>query len=307
MSSATPTLFHRQSRRGLWPWHGTAPVVPAGLSALLAALVPGTARGAAPLPWQMTLQPAASPVMERLADFHIFLSVIITLIVLAVLGMMAYVMIRFNAKAHPVPSTRTHHTWLEVVWTVIPVLILAVIAVPSFRTLFYLDRIEKADMTLKVIGHQWYWSYAYPDQGDFTFNSMMLADSEIKPGQPRLLEVDERIVLPVDTTVRVLISAEDVIHSFAVPAFGIKLDAVPGRVNETWLRATETGVFYGQCSQLCGVNHAYMPVAIEVVGHDAFARWIEDKKRQAATPSPDRSRIAVLNAPRPTEPQRDTP
>lgn len=230
--------------------------------------------------WQLGFQDAVSPVKEHLANLHQLILYIITAIVIFVSLLLAYVCFRFSAKRNPVPSKTTHNTLLEIVWTTIPVIILIVIAIPTFRTLYYVDKTEEAEMTLKVIGHQWYWEYQYPDQGDITFDSYMLKDDELKPGQPRLLEVDNRVVLPVDTTVKVLITSADVIHDWAMPSMGIKTDAVPGRLNETWLRITKPGVYYGQCSELCGVGHGFMPIAIEAVSKEEFKAWVEKAKKQ---------------------------
>jgi len=240
-------------------------------------------------PWQLGLQASASPVKEQLTDFHNLLLVIITAITLLVLALLIYVMVRFNSKANPTPTRTSHNTVLEVAWTVVPVLILVVIAVPSFKLLYFVDKTENADMTLKVIGHQWYWEYQYPDQGDITFSSNMVPENEIQPGQHRLLETDNRIVLPVGSNIRILITAGDVIHSWAMPSLGIKKDAVPGRLNETWARIDREGVYYGQCSEICGVNHGYMPIAIEAVSKERFAQWIEEAKAKFAsnaTPAP---------------------
>jgi cytochrome c oxidase subunit 2 len=237
-------------------------------------------------PWQLSYQDAATPVAERVHSFHDILLVLITAISVFVLALLIYVMVRFNAKANPTPSRTTHNTLIEVLWTVVPIMILVGIAVPSFKLLYFEDRIAKPDMTLKVTGHQWYWSYAYPDQGNIAFDSLMVPDDQIKPGQFRLLETDNRIVVPVDANVRVLVTADDVLHSWAVPAFGVKLDAVPGRLNETWFRATRTGTYYGQCSELCGVNHGFMPIAVEVVSKEAFANWAASKKKAAALTAP---------------------
>src|SRR5690606_12848505 len=198
------------------------------------------------------------------------------------------------AKRNPEPSRTTHNTLVEVLWTVVPVVILVGIAIPSFKLLYYLDRVEEADMTIKVIGRQWYWTYEYPDHGNFAFDSNMIPEDQIQPGQLRLLEVDNRIVLPVDTNVRILVTASDVLHSFAVPAFGIKKDAVPGRINETWVRVDREGVYYGQCSELCGVNHAYMPIAVEVVSKERFAEWVEKAQAEfAQVEAPQQPRIAA--------------
>ena len=234
-----------------------------------------------PAPWEFRLQESASPVMDNITWFHNFLFVLITIITLFVLALLVIVVVKFNAKANPVPSRTTHNTLIEVAWTLVPVLILVGIAVPSFRLLFLELDIPKADLTIKATGKQWYWTYAYPDNGKFEFDSLMAADK-----QPRLLGVDNEMVVPVNKVIRVQTIGADVIHSFAVPAFGIKIDAIPGRLNETWFKATKTGMFYGQCSELCGKDHAFMPIAVKVVSDQDFAAWVEDaKKKFAANPS----------------------
>jgi len=231
-----------------------------------------------PAPWEYRLQEAATPVMENITWFHNFLLVLITVITLFVLGLLVAVVIKFNARSNPIPSRTTHNTLIEVAWTLIPVLILVGIAVPSFRLLFLELDIPKADLTIKATGKQWYWSYAYPDNGKFEFDSLMAQDK-----QPRLLGVDNEMVVPVNKVVRVQTTGADVIHSFAVPAFGIKIDAIPGRLNETWFRATKTGMFYGQCSELCGKDHAFMPIAVRVVSDQEFASWVEGAKKKYAS------------------------
>jgi len=233
-----------------------------------------------PKPWEMTLQESATPVMDNIIWFHNFLLVIITVITLFVLALLVIVMVKFNAKSNPVPSRTTHNTLIEVAWTLIPVLILVAIAVPSFRLLFLQLDMPKADLTVKVTGKQWYWSYSYPDHGKFEFDSLLAQDK-----QPRLLAVDNEMVVPVNKVVRVQTTGADVIHAFAVPAFGIKIDSIPGRLNETWFKATKTGMFYGQCSELCGKDHAFMPIAVRVVSDQEFAAWVETaKKKYAANP-----------------------
>jgi cytochrome c oxidase subunit 2 len=232
-----------------------------------------------PAPGQLGMQEAASPVMERLHDFHNLLLVTITAIALFVTALLVYVMIRFNRRANPVPSTTTHHTLLEVAWTGIPVIILLLIAVPSFRLLYFMDKAPNPELTVKVTGHQWYWSFEYPDHEGLAFDARMIEDKDLQPGQHRLLEVDQRIVVPVDTDVRVLVTGADVIHSFAIPSLGMKKDAVPGRLNETWFRANREGVFYGQCSEICGTGHSLMPVAIEAVSKEAFQQWLGQQKQ----------------------------
>lgn len=233
----------------------------------------------APVSGQLGFQEAASPVMERLHSFHSLLLVTIVAITLFVTGLLIYVMLRFNRRANPVPSTTTHHTLLEVLWTGIPVLILLVIAVPSFRVLYYMDKAPNPELTVKITGHQWYWSFEYPDHEGLAFDVRMIEDKDLKPGQPRLLEVDQRVIVPVDTDVRVLVTAADVIHSFAVPSLGVKKDAMPGRLNETWFRATREGVFYGQCSEICGTGHGYMPIAVEAVSKERFQAWLGQQKQ----------------------------
>ncbi|WP_341793829.1 cytochrome c oxidase subunit II [Rickettsia endosymbiont of Ceutorhynchus obstrictus] len=230
-----------------------------------------------PLPWQIGFQPPASPIMEELHKFHDFLLYISVAIVLFVTGLLIYVCIRFKAKNNPVPAKFSHNILIEIIWTVIPIIILVVIAVPSFRILRHAEKIPEADLTIKVVGYQWYWHYIYPDHNNLEFDSYMITDENLKPDQKRLLDVDNRIVIPENTTVRFLITAGDVIHSFAVPSLGFKIDAVPGRVNETWTRIAKKGVYYGQCSELCGINHGFMPIAIEVVSKEDFDNWVATK------------------------------
>ena len=233
-----------------------------------------------PSPWELNLQASASPVMDSIMQFHDWLLVIISVITLFVLALLITVVVKFNARANPVPSRTTHNTLIEVAWTLIPVLILVGIAVPSFRLLFEELDIPKADLTIKATGKQWYWSYAYPDNGKFEFDSLIAEDKK-----PRLLGVDNELVVPVNKVVRVQVTGADVIHSFGVPAFGIKIDAIPGRLNETWFKATKTGMFYGQCSELCGRDHAFMPIAVRVVSDQDFAAWVKSaKKKFAALP-----------------------
>jgi cytochrome c oxidase subunit II len=257
-----------------------------GLAVAGSALVAGGAAFAEellgqPAPWEMNLQESATPVMDSIMRFHDGLLVIITLITLFVLALLITVVVKFNAKANPVPSRTTHNTLIEVAWTLIPVLILVGIAVPSFRLLFEELDVPKADLTVKATGKQWYWSYAYPDNGKFEFDSLLAQDK-----QPRLLGVDNELVVPVNKVVRVQVTGADVIHSFAVPAFGIKIDAIPGRLNETWFKATKTGMFYGQCSELCGRDHAFMPIAVRVVSDQEFTAWVATaQKKFAAAPA----------------------
>jgi len=227
-----------------------------------------------PEPWQMNFQPPHSPIMERMHDFHDFLIYVIFVIAIFVLLLMLYTIVRFSEKRNPTPSRTTHNTLIEVLWTVLPIIILVVIGIQSLPLLYATDDTTDADMTIKAIGRQWYWSYEYPDHGDFTFDSFIVADEDLKPGQPRLLAVDEDLVLPVGKKIRVLVTASDVLHAFAIPALGSKVDAVPGRTNETWFQIDKPGMYYGQCSELCGTGHAYMPIAIRAVPQDEFDAWV---------------------------------
>ncbi|MEM9206176.1 MAG: cytochrome c oxidase subunit II [Pseudomonadota bacterium] len=235
----------------------------------------GDAFAAQPYPWQLGFQDAASPVMERINDFHNFMLIIITAITLFVLALLVIVVVRFNQNKNPNPSKTSHNTAIEVAWTVVPILILLIIAVPSFRLLYYEQTIPPADVTVKAIGYQWFWGYEYPDQGIDEYSSIMLEDDELGPEDPRLLAVDNEVIVPVGKNVRVIVTAGDVIHNWAMPAFGVKKDAVPGRLNETWFRADREGVYYGMCSELCGVRHAFMPIAVRVVSEEQFAAWAE--------------------------------
>jgi len=241
-----------------------------------------------PAPWEYKLQESGSPVMDHIEWFHNWLLAIITVITLFVLALLIIVMVKFNAKANPTPSRTTHNTLIEVAWTLIPVLILVGIAIPSFRLLFQELDIPKADLTIKATGKQWYWSYAYPDNGKFEYDSLLACDeTRTKCQPPRLLSVDNELVVPVNKVIRVETTGADVIHSFAVPAFGIKIDAIPGRLNETWFQATKTGMYYGQCSELCGKDHAFMPIAVRVVTDQEFATWIEAAKKKYASSRTD--------------------
>lgn len=247
-------------------------------AAMAAEQVPGR-----PAPWLLGMQPAVSPVAADMHTFHDLLMWVITLITLFVLVLLVYVVIRFRASANPVPSKTSHNTLIEVLWTVVPILILIVIAVPSFKLLYFGDKTKDAELTIKAIGKQWYWSYEYPDNGNFTFDATIIPENEIKPGQVRLLETDNVVVVPVNTNIRLLITAADVIHAWAMPAFGVKKDAVPGRTNETWFRADREGTYYGQCSEICGAYHGYMPIKVQVVSKDAYAKWAEEAKQKFAT------------------------
>ncbi len=235
-----------------------------------------------PEPWQLGLQQGATPVMDNIIWFHNCLLWVIVAITLFVLALLIVVAVKFNAKSNPVPSRTTHNTTIEVIWTVVPVLILVMIAVPSFRLLFFQLNTPPADVTVKATGKQWFWSYSYPDS-KFEFDSLMVQTKDLKPGQPRLLAVDNEIVVPVNKVVRILTTGADVIHSFAIPAFGIKIDAIPGRVNETWFKAEREGMYYGQCSELCGKDHAFMPIAVRVVSDTEYTAWLDQAKKKYAT------------------------
>jgi cytochrome c oxidase subunit 2 len=252
----------------------------------LVALRPAAAWADQPTPWQMWSQPAATPTMARIDDLHVYLTWIMVGICVLVIGLLAFVMWRFHHSRNPVPSTRAHNTPLEIVWTLIPIAILVAVAVPSFNLLYYMDRTAEADMTVKVVGHQWYWSYEYPDHGGFGFASFMKYPEELEPGEPNLLAVDQPLVLPVGATVRVLLTASDVIHSWAVPALGVKTDTVPGRISETWVRIERPGVYYGQCSELCGVNHGFMPIEVRAVPPEAFETWLVAAQAEFAAAPP---------------------
>ena len=252
------------------------------VSSIVATSIATKSALAASEPWQFGLQDAASPIMERIQSFHSLLFWIITLITLFVLGLLIYVCVKFREDKNPTPSRRSHHTMLEVIWTAVPVLILVIIAIPSFKLLYFSDVVPKTDMTIKAIGRQWYWSYEYPDHGNFTFDAYMIADEDLEEGQLRLLETDNRLVVPAQTNIRVQVTASDVLHAWAMPALGVKVDAVPGRLNELWIHVNEPGTYYGQCSELCGVNHGFMPITLEALPADEFEAWVEQAKQEFA-------------------------
>lgn len=254
------------------------------------------AHAAEPTPKALNFQPAATDIMARVHSFHDLLLWIIIPISVFVLALLLIIAVRFNRKANPTPSKTTHNTLLEVVWTAVPVLILIVIALESFPLLTYEGETPEADMTIKAIGNQWNWTYEYPDHGNFAFTAVIVSDENLKPGQKRLLETDNRVVVPVNTTVKVLVTASDVLHSWAVPSFGIKIDAIPGRLNETWFRVEKEGVYYGQCSELCGIDHGFMPIAIEVVSQEKFDAWVAKAQELYADAGPERPiQIASAN------------
>jgi cytochrome c oxidase subunit 2 len=243
------------------------------------------AQGLAPR-WQVWHSPPVTPIAEQVDRLHLLLFILMSAITALVVVLLSYALFRFHVSRNPVPSRRSHNTVIEIAWTILPVIILVVIAIPSFRALYFKDRIENPDMTLKAIGSQWYWDYEYPDHGDFRFSSLPISQDQLQPGQPRLLAVDNPAVVPVGAKVRLQTTAADVIHSWDVPVFGFKLDSIPGRLNETWFQAKYEGVYYGQCSELCGVNHYFMPVMVRVVSQAEFAAWVcEAQKKFGTSPS----------------------
>ncbi len=268
--------------------------------ALLPALFAPVAAVAQPENWQFGFQRAVTPIADELHGFHDLLLVIITAIVALVLVLLVWVIVRYNAKANPTPSRNSHNTLLEVAWTIVPVLVLLVIAIPSFRLLYAQYDFPKADLTIKATGHQWYWTYNYPDKDGINFDSLMVEDADLKPGQPRLLAVDNDVVVPVNKVVHVLITADDVIHNWTVPAFGVKVDAVPGRVTRVWFQARETGTYYGQCSELCGERHAFMPIAVRVVTDQEFADWVQSTKPKTSENGSGRRSTQTAVVDRPT-------
>ena len=231
-----------------------------------------------PKDWQLGFQKSASKSMDDIVWFHDYMLVpIITAITAFVLFLLLYVCVKYRASKNKVPSTTSHNTLIEVIWTLVPCLILIVMAVPSFKVLYSQDEIPKADVTIKAIGYQWYWGYEYPDE-NIIFDSYMIDEKDLKDNQPRLLAVDNAVYVPVNKVVKVMITANDVLHAWALPSFGVKRDAIPGRINETWFKADRTGTFYGQCSELCGIKHAFMPITVNVVSQDEYNKWLEEAK-----------------------------
>ena len=245
-------------------------------------ILPSSVIANEPVDWQLGFQKSASKSMSDIVWFHDYMLLpIITAITVFVLFLLAYACIRFRASKNPVASTTSHNTTIEVIWTLVPCLILIVMAVPSFKVLYSQDEIPKADVTIKAIGYQWYWGYEYPDE-NIVFDSYMIEEKDLKEGQPRLLAVDNEVVVPVNKVVKVMITANDVLHAWALPSFGVKRDAVPGRINETWFKADRTGTFYGQCSELCGIKHAFMPITVNVVSEKDYNEWLEKAKVEFA-------------------------
>ena len=232
--------------------------------------------------WQLGFQTPASDVMRNVYDLHNFVLIMMTAITIFVLFLIFYVVFRFRRKVNPVASKTTHNTFIEILWTGIPVIILIFMAIPSFKLVYQQDVIPETDMTIKVIGHQWYWEYQYPEHDDISFESYMTPDEELEPGDIRLLTVDNHLVLPANKNIHVLVTAGDVLHSFAMPSLGVKKDAVPGRLNETWFNIDEPGIYRGQCSELCGTGHGYMPIVIEALNEKDFNNWIIEQKNKLA-------------------------
>ncbi|HWJ17532.1 MAG TPA: cytochrome c oxidase subunit II [Geobacterales bacterium] len=235
----------------------------------------------APSDWQINLPDSVTPMLDQIKSFNELVLIIIVAVVLFVMGLLAWVMIRYRESVHPVPSRLSHNTTLEVLWTIVPVLVLAVIAIPSFRLLFHQFDFPKPDLVVKATGKQWYWSYEYPD-AKVAFDSYPVDDKDLKPGQIRNLSVDNDMVVPVNKVVQVLITGGDVIHQWVVPSFGTRADGIPGRINRTWFLARELGIYYGECSALCGQGHAYMPIAVRVVSDEDFSKWISEKQKSAS-------------------------
>ncbi|HVB15284.1 MAG TPA: cytochrome c oxidase subunit II [Stellaceae bacterium] len=265
----------------------------------MAALV-ADAGAAQPRNWEIGFQPSATPVHDRITAFHDELLVIITLITVFVLGLLVFVMVRFHHSRNPVPTRTSHNTLVEILWTVVPILILVFIAIPSFKLMYYMDRVPKAAMTIKVTGNQWFWHYEYPDQ-KIAFDSNLVADKDLKPGQLHLLSVDNPLVVPAGATVRVQVTGvpDGVIHSWFMPSFGVQEYAVPGRLNESWFEVEKPGTYYGECNQICGVNHSKMPIEVKAVTQPEFDQWLAAAKKKfaAATPANDAAsdptRVAV--------------
>ena len=248
------------------------------LAYIILTLTPGSVLANQPKEWQLGFQKAASQGMEDIVWFHDYMLLpIITAITVFVLFLLLYTCVRFRASKNKVASTTSHNTLVEVLWTLIPCLILIVMAVPSFKVLYSQDTIPKADVTIKAVGYQWYWGYEYPDE-NIIFDSYMVDEKDLKENQPRLLTVDNEIYVPVNKVIKVMITANDVLHAWALPSFGVKRDAIPGRINETWFKADRTGTFYGQCSELCGIKHAFMPITVNVVSENEYNQWLEEAK-----------------------------
>src|SRR5271169_107821 len=271
------------------------------------AAIASVAQAAEPRPWQLGMQPPATEVMDRLSAFHFVLLIIIFAIAIFVLALLVIAMWRFNHQRHPVPTRTSHNTVIEMLWTVVPVVILVGIAIPSFKLMYFMDRVPNPEMTIKVTGHQWYWSYEYPDQGGLAFDSNIIPDDQLKQGQKRLLDVDNPLVVPEDTIIRVLVTGTDVIHSWFIPSFGVQEYAIVGRLNESWMKIEHEGTYYGQCNQICGVNHAFMPIKVEAVSKDAFQHWLGDAKKKFARHDNGAATVRVAAVPDPPDTARAAP
>jgi cytochrome c oxidase subunit II len=258
-------------------------VAPAGAAVLAAS---SSAMAQTPRAWEMGLQTPHSPVEENIHSLHTLVTWLMVIIVVFVAALLGYVIWKFNAKRHPVASRTSHNTLLEVAWTVLPVLILVVIAIPSFRLVYFEDRTRDADMTIKVTGHQWYWEYAYPDSNNIHFDSYMVQDDDLKPGQLRHLSVDNQLVVPAGRNIRILTTGADVIHSFFIPSLGVQRYAIPGRTIETWMKVDKPGDYYGECNQICGTNHSVMPISVHAVTDDEYKAWLEQAKTKFASDAP---------------------
>lgn len=276
--------------------------LPAAAQDAAAGTPPAATPGIVQVPhnWQIGFQAPGSPVQVRIEHLNTLIFWIITAITVFVAGLLAYVIWRYRASMHPQASRVSHHTWLEVAWTILPALLLVVIAIPSFRLVYYEDRAVNPDMTIKVTGHQWYWNYEYPDQGNLQFDSYMVADEDLKPGQFRHLSVDNPVVVPVGKAIRLLQTSGDVIHSFFIPALGVQRYAIPGRVIETWVEVNKPGTYYGECNQICGTNHSVMPIEVRALSQPDFDAWVQDAKKKfaadAAPPQGGGTRLAAAVA-----------
>lgn len=254
---------------------------------------------AQPRPWELGMQPPATPVKDRLNAFHNELLVIIFLISAFVMALLLYVIVRFNHRRNPEPTLTSHNTVIELLWTVIPVLILVLIAIPSFKLMYYMDRVPPDAMTIRVTGHQWYWTYTYPDEKNLSFDSNIIPTADLKPGQTRLLDVNNPLVVPVNTNIRVLVTSTDVIHSWFIPSFGVQEYAVIGRLNHSWFNVERPGAYYGECNQICGLNHSFMPIKVVAVTKDAFQRWLVEAQKKFARDQPDGNAVRVAANPAP--------
>ena len=265
--------------------------------AVIAGLTAAPGFAQTPSPWAIGMQTAHSPVEERLQSLHTLVNVLMILVVIFVAALLVYVIWKFDRKRHPVPSRVSHNTVLEIAWTVLPVLILVVIAIPSFELVYFEDRTRDADMTIKVTGHQWYWEYTYPDSANIDFNSTMVADEDIKPGEIRRLSVDNPLVVPAGKNIRILTTGADVIHSFFIPSLGVQRYAIPGRTIETWVKVDKPGDYYGECNQICGPNHSAMPIHVQAVTDADYQTWlVQAKTKFASDLGPGTTHYAALAA-----------